>query len=187
MRPLDLIRDAGNMAEYARGFFPPDFGEWRHYGAELIVTLQIALTALARALLGAAVPAGRQQPHALCGCISPCAVCSTPAAPSTRSSSRCFFVVAVGLGPLPACWRCGAHHGHPVQALLRAVETIDPSPSRVSAPPAPTRMAEIVFGVLPRSLPLWISHGLYRFESKCARHPSSAWSARAASAWCCGT
>ena len=31
MRPLDLWRDAGNMAQYARGFFPPDFGEWRHY------------------------------------------------------------------------------------------------------------------------------------------------------------
>ena len=23
MRPLDLLRDGGNMGEYARGFFPP--------------------------------------------------------------------------------------------------------------------------------------------------------------------
>ena len=37
MRPLDLLRDAGNMAEYGAGFFPPDFAEWRHYLAELIV------------------------------------------------------------------------------------------------------------------------------------------------------
>ena len=49
MRPLALFRDAGNMAEYASGFFPPDFSDWRHYLGELVVTLQIALwgTALA--------------------------------------------------------------------------------------------------------------------------------------------
>ena len=39
MRPLDLWRDAGNMAQYARGFFPPDFRDWRHCLAELVVTI----------------------------------------------------------------------------------------------------------------------------------------------------
>ena len=42
MRPLTLIRDAGNMATYASGFFPPDFRQWRVYVEEMVVTLQIA-------------------------------------------------------------------------------------------------------------------------------------------------
>lgn len=51
MRPLDLFRDAGNMAQYARGFFPPDFTEWRSYLSELVVTLQIALWGTALAIV----------------------------------------------------------------------------------------------------------------------------------------
>src|SRR5690349_15210559 len=49
MRPIELVRDAGNMAQFARGFFPPDFGDWRQYLAEMVVTFEIALwgTALA--------------------------------------------------------------------------------------------------------------------------------------------
>ena len=29
MRPLDLLRDSANMAQYAASFFPPDFRDWR--------------------------------------------------------------------------------------------------------------------------------------------------------------
>lgn len=52
MRPLDLLRDAGNMAQYAGGFFPPDFSEWRMYLSELVITLQIALWGTALAIVG---------------------------------------------------------------------------------------------------------------------------------------
>ena len=49
MRPLDLVRDGGNMAAYAADFFPPKFADWRMYLQEMVITLQIALwgTALA--------------------------------------------------------------------------------------------------------------------------------------------
>lgn len=55
MLSLDLWRDAANMAQYASGFFPPDFRDWRRYLQELLVTLQIAVwgTALALDLLSA--------------------------------------------------------------------------------------------------------------------------------------
>ena len=43
MRPLDLLRDSGNMVEYAASFFPPNFREWRYYLQEMVVTVQIAL------------------------------------------------------------------------------------------------------------------------------------------------
>ena len=53
MRPLALIRDAGNMATYASEFFPPDFRQWRIYVEEMIVTLQIALWGTALAVVSA--------------------------------------------------------------------------------------------------------------------------------------
>ena len=43
MRPLDLWKDAGNMATYGKEFFPPDFNDWRIYLHEMVVTLHIAL------------------------------------------------------------------------------------------------------------------------------------------------
>ena len=43
IRPLDLIRDAGNIATYAGDFFPPDFRDWRIYLKEMLVTLHIAI------------------------------------------------------------------------------------------------------------------------------------------------
>ena len=31
MRPMDLLRDSGNMAQFAADFFPPNFRDWRMY------------------------------------------------------------------------------------------------------------------------------------------------------------
>ena len=57
MRPMDLIRDSGNMAVYASGFFPPDFKEWRMYIQEMVVTLEIALWGTVLAIIFA-IPCG---------------------------------------------------------------------------------------------------------------------------------
>lgn len=43
IRPLDLFTDAGNMADYIRDFFPPDFTDWRLYVSEMAVTIQLAV------------------------------------------------------------------------------------------------------------------------------------------------
>jgi len=45
MRPLELLRDSGNMATYASEFFPPNFAHWEMYVQEMLVTLQISPTA----------------------------------------------------------------------------------------------------------------------------------------------
>ncbi|MDI7046774.1 hypothetical protein QMN58_25020, partial [Escherichia coli] len=37
MRPLDLFSDSGNMGQFAKDFFPPDFTEWRSYLHEMYV------------------------------------------------------------------------------------------------------------------------------------------------------
>ena len=57
MRPLDLVRDSSNMAQYAAEFFPPNFKDWKFYLQEMVVTLQIALWGTVLAVIFA-VPLG---------------------------------------------------------------------------------------------------------------------------------
>lgn len=167
MRPWDLVRDFGNMTEYARGFFPPDFGEWRHYLKEMAVTLQIALWGTALAV-----------------------VCSVPLAllasanltpwwvhqPVRRFLDACrainemvfalLFVVAVGLGPFAGVLALFVHTtGVLAKLFSEAVEAIDPQPVEGIRATGAGALHEIAFGVLPQVMPLWVSYALYRFES----------------------
>jgi phosphonate transport system permease protein len=167
MRPLDLVRDAGNMAQYAKGFFPPDFHEWRMYLAELVVTLQIALWGTALAI-----------------------VCSVPLAllassnitpwwvhqPVRRVLDACrsinemvfalLFVVAVGLGPFAGVLALWIHTTGILSKLFsEAVEAIDPQPVEGIRATGAHPLHEILYGIVPQVLPLWISYALYRFES----------------------
>ena len=51
IRPLALIKDAGNMAVFARDFFPPNFHDWPDYLQQMIVTVQIAIWGTALAVI----------------------------------------------------------------------------------------------------------------------------------------
>ncbi len=46
-----------------------------------------------------------------------------------------------------------------------AVEAIDPRPVEGIRATGANSLEEIVYGVIPQVLPLWISYSLYRFES----------------------
>ncbi|MBI5256602.1 MAG: phosphonate ABC transporter, permease protein PhnE [Burkholderiales bacterium] len=167
MRPLDLWRDAGNMAQYARGFLPPDFHEWRHYLAELVVTLQIALWGTVLALLGSV-------PLALLAAsnLTPWWVHQ----PVRRLLDACrainemvfalLFVVAVGLGPFAGVLALWVHTtGTLAKLFSEAVEAIDPQPVEGLRATGAHPLAEVLYGVIPQVLPLWISYTLYRFEA----------------------
>jgi phosphonate transport system permease protein len=167
MRPLDLFRDAGNMAEYARGFMPPDFAEWRHYLGELVITLQIALwgTALAvvcsvpLALLAASniTPWWVHQPvrRVLDACRS-----------INEMVFALLFIVAVGLGPFAGVLALWVHTtGALAKLFSETVEAIDPHPVEGIRATGAHPLAEIVYGVIPQVMPLWISYTLYRFEA----------------------
>ncbi len=167
MRPLDLLRDAGNMAEYARGFFPPDFSDWRTYLQELVVTLQIALWGTALAVLGSV-------PLALLAAAN-----LTPAwvhqpvrrlLDAFRSINEMvfalLFVVAVGLGPFAGVLALWVHTTGILGKLFsEAVEAIDPQPVEGIRATGASALHEVIYGVLPQVLPLWVSYALYRFES----------------------
>ncbi len=167
MRPLDLLRDADNMAQYASGFFPPDFRDWRHYLQELIVTLQIAVWGTALAIVSSI-------PLALlaAGNLTPWWVHQ----PIRRFLDACrainemvfalLFVVAVGLGPFAGVLALWIHTtGTLAKLCSEAVEAIDPQPVEGIRATGAHPVAEVLYGVIPQVMPLWSSYALYRFES----------------------
>jgi len=167
MRPDELLRDSGNMATYLRDFFPPDFRDWRIYLHEMIVTLEIALWGTALAVI-LAVPCGL----ASSANIAPVWVYQPMRRlmDATRAINEMvfalLFVVAVGLGPFAGVLALFVHTtGILAKLFSEAVEAIDPHPVEGIRATGATPLAEIVFGVLPQVMPLWISYTLYRFES----------------------
>ena len=167
MRPLDLFRDAGNMATYASGFFPPDFREWRIYADEMLITLQIAIWGTALAVL-LAVPCGL-----LCSANivpwwvhQPMRRLMDAARAINEMVFAMLFVVAVGLGPFAGVLALFIHTtGILAKLFSEAVEAIDPQPVEGIRSTGASSLEEVVFGVIPQVLPLWISYTLYRFES----------------------
>lgn len=167
IRPLTLIRDSGNMAELASEFFPPNFRDWQLYLREMIVTFQIAVWGTLLAVVFA-VPFGL-----LCSAnISPWWICQPVrrVMDALRSINEMvfamIFVVAVGLGPFAGVLALFLHTtGILAKLFSEAVESIDPRPVEGVRATGATALEEIVFGVIPQVMPLWISYSLYRFES----------------------
>lgn len=162
-----LFSDAGNMAEYASGFLRPDFSEWRYYLQEMVVTIQIALwgTFLAAVL---AVPFGILSARNM----APWYIVQ----PVRRLMDACrsihelvfavLFVVAVGLGPFAGVMALFVHTtGILAKLFSEAVEAIDPRPVEAIRATGASRLQEVIYGVVPQVLPLWMSYALYRFES----------------------
>lgn len=167
MRPADLLRDSGNMVRYAADFFPPDFRDWRMYVAEILVTLQIAVWGTVLSIV-CAVPFGLLSASN----IAPWWIHQ----PVRRAMDACrainemvfamLFVVAVGLGPFAgvlALWI--ATTGTLAKLFSEAVEAVDPQPVEGIRATGASKIEEIVYGVIPQVMPLWISYTLYRFEA----------------------
>lgn len=167
MRPAELWRDAGNMAVLAQEFFPPDFRDWRVYLHEMVITVHIALWGTVLALI-AAVPFGLLSSQN----IAPAWVYQ----PVRRLMDACrainemvfamLFIVAVGLGPFAGVLALFVHTtGVLAKLFSEAVEAIDPRPVEGVRATGANALEEILYGVIPQVLPLWISYALYRFES----------------------
>lgn len=167
MRPLDLWRDAGNMATYAADFFPPDFRQWRIYVDEMVITLQIALWGTALAVVSAV-------PLALLASANIAPWWVNQPVRRLLDAFRAInemvfamlFVVAVGLGPFAGVLALWIHTtGVLAKLFSEAVEAIDPQPVEGIRSTGASPLHEIVYGVIPQVMPLWISFTLYRFES----------------------
>jgi phosphonate transport system permease protein len=76
------------------------------------------------------------------------------------------FIVAVGLGPFAGVLALWVHTtGVLAKLFSEAVESIDPQPVEGIRATGAHALEEIVYGIIPQVLPLWISYSLYRFES----------------------
>jgi phosphonate transport system permease protein len=76
------------------------------------------------------------------------------------------FIVAVGLGPFAGVLALWIHTtGTLAKLFSEAVEAIDPRPVEGVRATGASALEEVVYGVIPQVLPLWISYSLYRFES----------------------
>ncbi len=167
MRPLDLIHHSGNIATYASDFFPPDFRDWRLHLREMLVTVHIAIWGTLLAVLAAA-PMGLLSASNI-----------TPAwvhQPVRRLMDACrainemvfamLFIVAVGLGPFAGVLALAVHTtGTLAKLFSEAVEAIDPRPVEGLRATGAHPLVEVLYGVVPQVMPLWLSFTLYRFES----------------------
>ena len=167
MRPDDLVAQSDNMVRFLRGFFPPDFSDWDIYLEEMVVTVQIAIWGTALAIV-CSIPLG--------------VLCSENIVPwwvyhPVRRLMDAFrainemvfamlFVVAVGLGPFAGVLALFVHTtGVLAKLFSEAVEAIDPRPVEGIRATGASGVQEVIYGVIPQVLPLWISYSLYRFES----------------------
>jgi phosphonate transport system permease protein len=167
MRPMALIADSANMAVFSKEFFPPNFHEWRVYLSEMIISIHIAIWGTVLAVI-CAVPLGL--------------LCAENIAPAwvyqpVRRLMDAFrainemvfamlFIVAVGLGPFAGVMALWIHTmGVLGKLFAEAVEAIDPRPVEGVRATGANVLEEILYGVIPQVLPLWISYSLYRFES----------------------
>ncbi|HYG89593.1 MAG TPA: phosphonate ABC transporter, permease protein PhnE [Azospirillum sp.] len=167
IRPQALFSDAGNMGTFLQDFFPPNFKDWRFYVQEMLVTVQIAVWGTVLAVI-AAVPFGllaadnvapvwvRQPVRRLMDALRAI----------NEMVFAMLFVVAVGLGPFAGVLALFIHTtGILAKLFSEAVEAIDPRPVEGIRATGANVLEEIVYGVIPQVLPLWISYSLYRFES----------------------
>jgi phosphonate transport system permease protein len=167
MRPWALVTDAGNMWQFAVDFFPPNFHEWEYYLKEIVVTFQIAVWGTALAVVFA-VPFGL-----LCASniapwwvYQPCRRLMDALRSTNEMVFAMLFVVAVGLGPFAGVLALFLHTtGTLAKLFSEAVEAIDRQPVEGIRATGASVLEEILYGVIPQVMPLWISYTLYRFEA----------------------
>jgi phosphonate transport system permease protein len=165
--PVQLVRNSGNMWQYLKGFAHPDFHAWPDYLQQMLVTIQIAIWGTFLALIFA-VP---------CGLLSASNIAPWYIRQPIRRVMDSFrainemifamlFISAVGLGPFSGVLALFIHTlGTLAKLFSEAVEAIDNRPVEGIRATGARSLDEVIYGVIPQVLPLWISYTLYRFES----------------------
>jgi phosphonate transport system permease protein len=166
-RFVGLFTDAGNMADYAGGFLRPNFKDLDYYLSETVLTVQIALWGTFLAVV-AAIPLGILSSNNMVPwwIYQPVRRLMDAFRAINELVFAVLFVVAVGLGPFAGVMALFIHTtGILAKLFSEAVEAIDPRPVEGIRATGATKLQEVVFGVVPQVLPLWMSFSLYRFES----------------------
>ena len=167
MRPMALYNDAANMASFIDGFFPPDFYDWPTVAREMVITLQIAIWGTALSIL-CSIPFGILSSENMVPwwVWQPVRRLMDAFRAINEIVFAMLFVVAVGLGPFAGVLALWIHTtGVLAKLFSEAVEAIDPHPVEGIKSTGADKIQQIIFGVIPQVMPLWIYYSLYRFES----------------------
>ena len=167
MNPLQLWKDSANMATFAADFFPPNFTDWRLYVKEMLITVQIAVWGTVLAVIFG-VPLGLMSSANIVPwwVYQPVRRVMDALRSINEMVFAMLFVVAVGLGPFAGVLALFVGTtGVLAKLFAEAVESIDHGPVEGIRTTGASSLQEIVFGVIPQVMPLWISYVLYRFES----------------------
>lgn len=163
----EVFSGGGNMAMLLGDFLEPNFRYWRTYLDLMLETVQMAVWGSFLSVVFA-VPFGL---------LSSANLTPTWVHFPVRRLMDAFrainelvfaliFVAAVGLGPLAGVLALTIHTiGTLAKLFSEAVEAIDPRPVEGIRATGSSGLQEIIFGVIPQVLPLWISFSLYRFEA----------------------
>jgi len=167
MRPMALIKDSQNMAMFLADFFPPNFRDWKVYFREMVITIQIAVWGTFLAiLLGIPCALLASENIAPAWIHQPMRRLMDAFRAVNELVFALLFIVAVGLGPFAGVLALFVSTtGTLAKLFSEAVEAIDPQPVEGIRATGASRLEEIVYGVIPQVLPLWISYSLYRFEA----------------------
>jgi phosphonate transport system permease protein len=168
LRPLELVRDIGNIGVFLKGYLHPSLAHLREYAWQCLVTVCIAMwgTVLALAI---AVPLGllgarNLSPHPLLYHLARRLMDVFRAV--NEFVFALMFVTAVGLGPFAGMLALGVHTGGVLGKLLsETIEAIDPGQVKGVAAVGASRLHIISFSVVPQVLPNFLSYILLRFES----------------------
>jgi phosphonate transport system permease protein len=162
-----LFTEAGNMADYLRGFLQPNFKDWDFYVEQMVVTVQIAIWGtFLSVVFGIPLALLSSSNIAPVWVVQPVRRLMDAARAINELVFAVLFVVAVGLGPFAGVMALFVHNMGVIAKLFsEAVEAIDPHPVEGIRATGASRLQEIVFGVVPQVLPLWISYSLYRLET----------------------
>ena len=164
---IELRAVGGTMAEYTARYFPPDFSDWRFYLADIIETVAMGIWGTLLAAIVAA-PLAVLASENLCPqiIVQPVRRLMDTMRAINEVVFALIFVVAVGLGPFAGVLALFVHTTGTLGKLFsEAIENIEVGPIEGVRASGASKLQEILFGVLPQVMPLWISFTLYRFEA----------------------
>jgi len=155
------------MFEYISSYFPPDFSDWKFYLEETIITISMGIWGTFLAAIFA-VPLSLMASENISPIwiVQPIRRILDAMRAINEIVFALIFVVAVGLGSFAGVLALFVHTAGTLGKLFsEAVESIEPGQVEGIRATGASKIQEIIFGVIPQVMPLWISFILYRFES----------------------
>lgn len=163
----EIVTGGGNMGLLLADFTEPNFRYWRSYLDLMLETVQMAIWGSFLSVI-LATPFGLLSSSNLAPAwiTFPVRRLMDAFRAINELVFALIFVAAVGLGPLAGVLALVVHTtGTLAKLFSEAVEAIDNRPVEGIRATGSSSLQEIVYGVIPQVLPLWISYSLYRFEA----------------------